>query len=56
VLTVEVNIGEIIHAVEMEGIKLASWTMTEFMAEPDDAVVVKPTQEPIGRDEHPFPG
>jgi hypothetical protein len=56
VLTVQVHIGEIIHAVEMEAGKLPARTVTEFMAKPNDAVVVKPTQEPVCRDGHRFPG
>jgi hypothetical protein len=56
VLTVEVYICEIIHAIEMDGGKLPARAVVEFMAEPDDTVMVKPAQEPVLRDVHARPG
>ena len=40
----------------MEGGVLQAGTVAKFMAEPDDTVMVKPAQEPVGGDGHCFPG
>jgi hypothetical protein len=31
-------------------------TVKKFMAEPNNAMMVEPAQEPVGRDVHHFPG
>jgi hypothetical protein len=55
-LAVQVHISEIIHTVKMEGGKLPALVEMEFMAEPDDTVMIQPAQEPVARDGHYFPG
>jgi hypothetical protein len=54
-LTVEEHIREIIYSIKMKSSKLPVWSGAEFMAEPNNTVMIKPAQEPIGRDGHRFP-
>ena len=50
VFSVKEYIRKIIYTLKMEGKKFAVTTEVKFAPKPDDAVVIKPCQEPIYRD------